>query len=203
LRSDVRSGVPHTLSVRVRVLVAVGVLVAGCSSTGCSASGGSGRSAAAARTPTTSSPTSSTTTSTTTSAAGSSPGAATADYVAAVNALCQNLLPKILAVTNDGDPAGFTVAQFKQHLAAHTALERDFDRRFAEIPVPPGARTANAAMRAYIAFADRVDARRLAAADRGQRAFVAEVHAEGADYLSSPVKAARDAAGFDSACDAR
>jgi hypothetical protein len=120
-----------------------------------------------------------------------------------VNALCQDLLPKILDVTHNGDPAGFTVAQFKQHLAAHTALERAFDRQFAAIPVPPAARNAQAAMRAYIAFANRIDARRLAAANRGQHAFVAEVHAEGADYLSSPVKKARDAAGFDSACDAR
>lgn len=175
---------PHTFDVRIRVLVAAGLAVAGCSSSG----GGSPTSPATAPRTTVSS----------TAASATAIG-----YVAAVNALCQDLLPKILEVTNNGDPAGFTVAQYKQHLAAHTALERDFDRKFAALPVPSGARNANAAMRAYIAYANRIDARRLAAADRGQRAFVTEVHSEGPQYLSSSVKAARDAAGFDAACDAR
>ncbi len=130
-------------------------------------------------------------------------GPTAASYVAAVNALCDQLLPKILKVTDGGDPAGFTVAQFKAHVAAHAALERDFDSKFAALAVPPGARSANAAMRAYIAYANRLDARRLAAANRGQTAFVAEVNAEVAEYEASAVKQERDAAGFDAACDAR
>jgi hypothetical protein len=137
------------------------------------------------------------------SPASASPGGTAASYVAAVNALCQELLPKILLVTNNGNPAGFTIAQFKAHVAAHAALERDFDQHFQALPVPRQARAANAAMRAYIAYANQLDARRLAAANRGQNAFLTEIHAEDAEYPTSPVKKARDEAGFDTACDAR
>ena len=58
-------------------------------------------------------------------------------------------------------------------------------------------------MRAYIAYANRLNVDRPAAANRGQKEFVAAVHAEDAEYLSSSVKKARDAAGVDAACDAR
>jgi hypothetical protein len=193
VRANLLSNVPHTFRVRIAALMATSLLVAGCAS-----SGGSATRSGAENSP-------STTPSAVASSASSSTGAGatTAGYVAAVNALCQDLLPKILPVTNDGDPSGFTVAQFKAHVAAHAALEHDFDRKFAAIPVPPDARQASAAMRAYIAYANRIDSRRLAAANRGQHAFAAEVHAEGAEYLSSSVKKARDAAGFDAACDAR
>jgi hypothetical protein len=173
--------------VRTRAIVAaVGILV-----TGCSSSGPSGAASSSITTPTKSGQPS------------DANRAQVASYVAAVNALCQDLLPKILEVTNNGNPAGFTVAQFKEHVAAHAALERDFDRKFAAIPVPSDAQTANAAMRAYIAYANRLDARRLAAANRSQKAFVAEVRAEDAEYPTSGVKKGRDAAGFDAACDAR
>ena len=106
-------------------------------------------------------------------------------------------------MTHDGNPAAFTVAQFRANVPAHTALVRDFDAHFAAIPVPAAARDANAAMRAYIAFANTVDVKRLAAANRGQAAFEAEVAAEVAGYENSAVKRARDAAGFDASCDAR
>jgi hypothetical protein len=130
-------------------------------------------------------------------------GATVQGYVDAVNALCQQLLPKILAVTHDGDPAKFTVAQYRASVPAHQALVAGFDQHFAAIPVPPAARGASAAMRAYIAYATTLDAQRLAAAGRGQAAYEATIQAQVAAYPTSAVKQARDAAGFDASCDAR
>lgn len=124
-------------------------------------------------------------------------------YVDAVNVLCEALLPKILAVTHDGDPSKFTVAQFLANVPAHQALVGGFDQHFAAIPVPVAAHAANAAMRSYITYATMLDAQRLAAARRGQAAYEATIQAQVAAYATSPVKRARDAAGFDASCDAR
>lgn len=126
-----------------------------------------------------------------------------AGYVAKVSALCDALLPKILAVTHDGDPGAFTVAQYKARIAGHTKLEKGFDAQFDRLRVPAGAEQAHAAMQAYIAYADRIDAQRLAAANQGQAAFERAITRENAAYESSAVKQARDAAGFSPSCDAR
>jgi hypothetical protein len=139
----------------------------------------------------------------TSSSAGADVTGNVASYVAKVSALCDALLPKILAVTHNGDPSAFTVAQYKAHLAAHTALEHGFDQQFAAVPVPAGAEQAHAAMQAYIAYADKLDAQRLAAANTSQAAFEREIERQNAAYESSQVKQARDAAGFSPSCDAR
>lgn len=122
-------------------------------------------------------------------------------YLDAVNALCDALLPKVVAVTGGG---GFDIPrkEFFAQLAEHQRLRDDFDRDVAAIPVPPGATDEAAALAAYVAFANQLDARRLAAAQQGEAAYAKEIAAE-ADAASDPTITARTAAGFHDSCSAR
>jgi hypothetical protein len=122
-------------------------------------------------------------------------------YLDAVNALCDALLPKVIAVTNGGS-FDIPLADFFKQLPAHTKLRADFDRQLATIPVPPAAKDKAAALAAYIRFANELDARRLAAAKKGKTAYAQEIAAE-ADAADDPAIAARDAAGFAQSCNAR
>lgn len=122
-------------------------------------------------------------------------------YLSSVNALCDALLPKVVAVTHGGS-LDIPVKDFLAQLPAHKKLLDDFDRALAAIPVPPAAQGKAAAFAAYIAFADRLDARRLAAAERGAAAYAKEIASE-SDAENDPTIAARNAAGFDASCDAR
>jgi hypothetical protein len=126
-----------------------------------------------------------------------------AQYVDAVNALCDDLLPKVLAVIHGGHPGTYPISEFLAELPAHSKLERDFDTQLARIPVPAAAASQSAALRAYIAYADNIDAKRLAAAKRSQAAFNREIRAENKEFPTDPVKAKRDDAGFDDSCSAR
>jgi hypothetical protein len=157
---------------------------------GCSSSAGPG-----ATSPTTPPPTRERASST------SGPDAAVQHYLDAVNALCDALLPKVIAVTNGGSLDIPRKAFFAQ-LPAHARLRAEFDRHLAKIPVPPAAKPKAAALAAYIRFANRLDARRLAAAKRGKAAYANEIAAE-SDAVNDPTITARDAAGFNESCNAR
>ena len=122
-------------------------------------------------------------------------------YLDAVNHLCDDLLPKVIAVTGGGS-LDVPVAQYLKQQPAHRALLVAFDGDLAKISVPPAAAAKAAAMRAYIRYADRLDTRRLQAARRGASAYAAEIAAEkGAP--DDPSVVALNAAGFNGSCQAR
>jgi hypothetical protein len=122
-------------------------------------------------------------------------------YLDAVNALCDALLPKVIAVTNGGS-FDIPLKDFFAQLPAHTRLREDFDRQLARIPVPAAAKDEAAVLAAYIRFANELDARRLAAAKQDAVAYAKEIAAE-AHAGNDPTIAARNAAGFHDSCNAR
>ena len=137
---------------------------------------------------------------TTPSAAGDA--AALQRYLDAVNQLCDALLPKVVRVTHGGS-LDIPRKEFFEQLPAHQRLRDDFDRDLARIPVPPAAKDAAAALAGYIAFANELDARRLAAARQSATAYRREIRAELRSAADDPSIAARDAAGFHESCNAR
>jgi hypothetical protein len=128
--------------------------------------------------------------------------AAVQGYLAAVNTLCDDLLPKVVAVT-DGGSFDIPLKDFLAQLPAHTKLRTDFDRQLARVPVPAEAEDEARAMAAYIAFANELDAKRLHAARQGQGAYEREIAAEKQTAVNDPRIAARTAAGFNESCNAR
>ncbi len=124
------------------------------------------------------------------------------EYLERVNALCDALLPKVLKVIKGGHEGVYPVKEFFAELPAHQALRDGFDRQLAQVAVPPAAHTQAAALQAYITFANRLDAQRLAAARRGQAAFDRETLGE-RGALDDPTIQARTAAGFHESCNAR
>jgi len=127
--------------------------------------------------------------------------AAVQQYVDAVNRLCDALLPKVIAVTHGGS-LDIPVKAYLAQQPAHQKLLADFDRKLARVPVPAAARRQAATFAAYVRFADRLDAKRLAAARKGAAAYAAEIRAE-ANVEDAPAITARNAAGFAPSCDAR
>lgn len=123
-------------------------------------------------------------------------------YLDAVNKLCDDLLPKVIAVTHGGS-FDIPLKDFFAQLPAHTKLRDDFDASLASIPVPTAARSNAAALAAYIRFANQLDAKRLAAAKQGATAYAKEIGAEKLSAANDPSIAARNAAGFHDSCDAR
>ena len=119
-----------------------------------------------------------------------------------MNALCDALLPKVIAVTNGGS-FDIPLKGFFAQLPAHTKLRSDFDRQLARVPVPPAAKDKASALAAYIRFANQLDAKRLAAAKQGTDAYAKEISAEKQYAADDPTITARTAAGFHEACDAR
>ena len=77
-----------------------------------------------------------------------------------------------------------------------------FDQQFAALPVPPPARDAASAFRAYVVISDRTKAAALAAAS-SQASFAAEFARQSAYFTNNPVMQARDRAGFASNCNYR
>jgi hypothetical protein len=140
-------------------------------------------------------------TSTTPLATGS--GDAAQQYLDRVNALCDALLPKVLAATHGGHDAPYPVREYFAEEPAHARARNEFDAALAKVSVPPAAAAQHAALAAYVRFANRIDAARDAAAHRSQRAFDAEIRHERTVDLNSPIIAARDAAGFSDSCNAR
>lgn len=123
-------------------------------------------------------------------------------YLAAVNKLCDDLLPKVVVVTNGGS-FDIPLKEFFAQLPAHAKLRADFDRQLARVPVPPDASGKARALSAYIRFANELDARRLAAAKRGQATYEREIRAEEKYAANDPTITARTAAGFNESCNAR
>ncbi len=122
-------------------------------------------------------------------------------YLDAVNALCDKLLPEVIKATQGGS-IDIPARQYLKDLPAHNALLVAFDRSLAAVPVPAAAESAAAAMRAYVRYADTLDASRLKAARAGESAWRREVAAE-SGAASDPSIATRNAAGFAASCDAR
>jgi hypothetical protein len=122
-------------------------------------------------------------------------------YVSAVDALCDGLEQKIVAL--NGGKFDIPLKDFLAQLPQHTKLTDDFDRRLAAIAVPPAAVGKARALAAYIAFASKLDAARLRAARQGAAAYKREIDAEQTSAASDPSIAARDAAGFSQSCNAR
>jgi len=153
------------------------VLVAGCSSAGPSAVPGPA------------------------SVSSSSSSGAVQRYVSAVDALCDGLEQKIVAL--NGGQFDIPLKDFLAQLPQHTKLRDDFDRQLAAIVVPQAAAAKARALAAYIAFANKIDAARLRAARQGAAAYQREIDAEQQSAASDPSIAARDAAGFSQSCNAR
>ncbi|MGC4110145.1 MAG: hypothetical protein QM747_06915 [Nocardioides sp.] len=174
-----------SMSRQLQAMVAAGavVLLVG----GCSDSGSSPGTAGDSPTP----------------AAGTSTPTASAkqEYLDHVNALCDQLLPKVIKATHGGS-LDISARQYLTDWPAHRHALVDFDKSLAAVPVPSAAKSPAAAMTRYVAFADRLDAARLRAARQGERAWRHEVASE-ADVESAPAITARTAAGFAASCDAR
>jgi hypothetical protein len=123
-------------------------------------------------------------------------------YLDAVNKLCDELLPKVIAVTNGGS-FDIPLKEFFAQLPEHARLRADFDRQLARVPVPPAAEDKARILSAYIRFANELDANRLRAANRGQASYDREIRAEKKYAATDPSITARNAAGFNESCNAR
>ena len=134
-------------------------------------------------------------------ASSSSSSDAVQQYVNAVDALCDGLEQKIIAL--NGGQFDIPLKDFLAQLSQHTKLENDFDRQLAAIVVPQAAAAKARALAAYIAFASKLDAARLRAARQGAAAYQREIDAEQKTAAGDPSIAARDAAGFSQSCNAR
>jgi hypothetical protein len=131
----------------------------------------------------------------------SSSSDAVQQYLNAVNALCDGLEQKIIAL--NGGQFDIPLKDFLAQLPQHTKLRDDFDRDLAAIAVPGAAAARAQALATYIAFADKLDAARLRAARQGAAAYQREIDAEKKAAASDPSITALDAAGFSESCQAR
>ena len=122
-------------------------------------------------------------------------------YLDAVNAVCDALLPKIVAVTHGGS-IDVPASEYLATWPAHKRLLDGFDAELSTISVSAATEAKAAALDAYVRFADRLDAARLAAAQKGQAAYAKEVRSE-AGVEKDPTIAALAAAGFNDSCTSR
>ena len=172
-----------TTTRRLACAVALSAALAGCSSSSPSPAGAAPSSAASS------------------SAASTAAADPAQVYLAAVNALCDALLPKIVTVTHGGN-IDVPAREYLATWPAHKRLLDGFDAHLAAIPVPAAAQDKAAALTAYLRFADRLDAARLAAAQKGQAAYTKEVQSE-SGAGNDPTITALAAAGFNDSCTAR
>ena len=128
-------------------------------------------------------------------------GEAVQQYLNAVDALCDGLEQKIIAL--NGGQFDIPLKDFLAQLPLHTKLRDNFDRQLAAIVVPQPAAAKARVLAAYIAFANKLDAARLRAARQGVAAYRREIDAEKKSAASDPSIAALDAAGFSQSCTAR
>jgi hypothetical protein len=131
----------------------------------------------------------------------SSTSDAVRQYLSQVNALCDGLEQKIVAL--NGGQLDIPLKDFFDQLPQHTRLLGDFDHQLAAIVVPRAAAARARALATYIAFADKLDAARLRAARQGAAAYRREIDAEQASAASDPSIAGLAAAGFSESCQAR
>ena len=134
-------------------------------------------------------------------ASSSASGGAVQQYLNAVNALCDGLEQKIIAL--NGGQFDIPLKDFLAQLPRHTKLLDDFDRQLAAIVVPPAAAAKKRALAAYVTFANKLDAARLRAARQGAAAYRREIDAEKKSATSDPSIAGLGAAGFSQSCQAR
>jgi hypothetical protein len=127
--------------------------------------------------------------------------AAEQGYLDAVNALCEELLPKVVEATHGGS-TDVPAAEWVRSWPAHKALLDGFDAEVAEIDVPSSAADAAQVLAAYVVWATGIDERRIAAAREGEAAWRAELTAE-ADIEDAPELRALGPAGFADSCQAR
>lgn len=128
--------------------------------------------------------------------------AAVQAYLDSVNALCDALLPKVIAVTNGGS-LDIPLKDFFAQLPAHAKLRTDFDRDVAQVSVPPQAAAKAATLAAYVQFANELDDKRLATAKAGEAAYAKEIQGQLATAAGDPTITALLAAGFHESCEAR
>jgi hypothetical protein len=131
----------------------------------------------------------------------SSGGDAVQQYLSAVNALCDGLEQKIIAL--NGGQFDIPLKDFLAQLPRHTKLRDGFDQQLAAIVVPQAAAAKAQALAGYIAFANKLDSARLRAARQGTAAYQREIHAEQKSAASDPSITALEAAGFSESCTAR
>jgi hypothetical protein len=122
-------------------------------------------------------------------------------YLEAVNALCDALLPKVIEATHGGS-IDVPAKEWVQTWPAHKALLDGFDAHLAQVPVPPSAAETAQVMADYVVWATGIDQRRIAAAQKGEAPWRAEV-AEEADLTDDPTLLALATAGFADSCQAR
>jgi hypothetical protein len=131
----------------------------------------------------------------------SSSGDAVQPYLDAVNALCDGLEQKIIAL--NGGKFDIPLKDFLAQLPKHTRLLADFDHHVAAITVPKAAAGQARALAAYVRFASKLDAARLRAARQGAAAYKHEIDAEEKTAASDPSITALTDAGFSQSCTAR
>jgi hypothetical protein len=124
-------------------------------------------------------------------------------YLDQVNALCDALLPKVLAAIHGGHDGPYPVRTYFAEEPAHQQARDEFDAALAKVSVPAAATAQHAALASYLRFANRIDAARDAAAHEGQKTFDAEITHERTVDLNSPVITALETAGFNDSCTAR
>jgi hypothetical protein len=122
-------------------------------------------------------------------------------YVSAVDALCDGLEQKVIAL--NGGKFDIPLQDFLAQLPQHTKVRDDFDRKLAAIDVPEAAADQAKALADYIVFANRLDAARLRAARQGAAAYQREINSELKFAASDPSIVALEAAGISDACTAR
>lgn len=122
-------------------------------------------------------------------------------YLDAVNALCDDLLPKVIDATHGGS-TDVPAKEWVETWPAHQALLDGFDADLAEVAVPEAAADLSQVVAAYVVWATGIDEARIAAARQGEDAWRAELAAE-ADILSTPELVALAPAGFHDSCQAR
>jgi hypothetical protein len=127
--------------------------------------------------------------------------AATHTYLDAVNALCDELLPRVVAATHGGS-IDVPAREWVQTWPAHKALLDAFDVDLAAVQVPPTAAQPAQVIEDYVSWATDIDDRRIAAARQGEASWRAEVTAE-ADITDAPELLALGPAGFADSCQAR
>jgi hypothetical protein len=127
--------------------------------------------------------------------------AAEQTYLDAVNALCDDLLPKVVEATHGGS-TDVPAKEWVETWPAHKALLDGFDADVADISVPPSATDAARVLSNYVVWATGIDEARIAAAQQGEEAWQAELTAE-ADIESAPALLDLAPAGFADSCQAR
>ncbi len=126
------------------------------------------------------------------------------EYVEAVNALCGELLPKVLTVTDGGHPKPYPIAVFLEEQPRIEQLTAAFDKRFDAIPVPEDAKPVAEAFDRYRAEGDAATNRLDSAADAGdQKAFDEAFKANLEDFETSNTRTDLLSLGITAECNSR